>query len=75
VKKLFTHESGEVKIRNALGYVGNYTDSRGLEHTILVVHAINKNAAYQISLDVTSEIYPEVQEEFYSILKSLSFLN
>jgi hypothetical protein len=73
VNKIFTHEDGFIKIKHALGYVGTYTDSHGVDHTITVVHAINNNVGYQMSIDATSEIYPAVEKEFYFILDRLAF--
>ncbi len=74
VKKVFTHEDGLIKIKNALGFVGTYTGIIGEKHTVIVVHAINNNVGYQIIIDSTSEI-PAVEKEFYFILNHLAFVN
>lgn len=70
VEEVFTHESGKIRFRNAVGYRGTYADSQ-LEHTIYVVHGVNGGKGIQLICDATTGVIPEVEGEFFTTLKSL----
>ena len=66
----FTNEEGPIKIVNAVGYRGTYTDA--LPHTVYVVHGINGKKGFQIILDTTTETFAAMDAEFLGILQSIS---
>lgn len=70
IKKTFTSENGPLNFKNALGYIGNYSDKWG-EHTIYMVYLVNNKRGVQIVCDVMTELIEEVREEFETILKSI----
>jgi hypothetical protein len=67
---MFTHKEGPIKIVNAVGYRGTYTDA--LPHTVYVVHGINGKKGFQIILDTTTETFGAMDAEFLGILQSIS---
>jgi hypothetical protein len=73
VTDMFTHEEGTIKLNNAVGYKGTYTDA--LPHTVYVVHAINGDKGYQVILDTSTETFPAMDAEFLEILKSIQVQN
>lgn len=72
VQEVFTHESGKMHFSNAVGYRGQYADSRKLDHTIYVVHGVNGGKGIQLICDATTSVIGTVEEEFFTTLKSLS---
>lgn len=72
VTEVFSHDSKEPKIKllNAVGYKGTY-DAQGIEHTIYVIHCINKTKGIQVICDITSELFPTYENEFLKALISL----
>jgi hypothetical protein len=69
VTNMFTHEEGTIKLINAVGYKGTYTDA--LPHTVYVVHAINGDKGFQVILDTTTDTFGTIDAEFLAILHSL----
>jgi hypothetical protein len=74
VEEVFIHSSGRINLKNAIAYKGKYSDSLG-EHTMYVVHAVEKGVGLQIILDATSEVFSSVEPEFNQILKSYRFVD
>jgi len=70
VDEVFIHEKGIIDFKNAIGYKGRYTDKFG-EHTIYVLHAINKKKGLQIFFDVLTGVFEELDSEFKFTLKSI----
>ena len=66
---MFTHKEGPIKIVNAVGYRGTYTDA--FPHTVYVVHGINEKKGFQIILDTTTETFGAMDTEFLGILQSI----
>jgi len=73
VEKVFTHLDGTISLENAIGYIGKYTNSYNIKHTVMVVHAIHKGIGAQIIMDATTEVFPIVENEFNQTLKTLKF--
>jgi len=71
VDSIFIHESGIIDFKKAIGFIGRYQDEIG-EHKIYYVIAINNNTGVRIILDVTSELFDELDGEFKKTLKSIS---
>jgi hypothetical protein len=69
VTSMFTHEEGKIKLINAVGYKGTYTDA--LPHTVYVIHAINRDKGFQVILDTTTDTFGTMDTEFLAILHSL----
>jgi hypothetical protein len=69
VTNMFTHEEGTIKLINAVGYKGTYTN--GLAHAVYVIHAINGNKGFQVILHTTTDTFGTVDAEFLAILHSL----
>ena len=72
VDKMFLQKDGIIDLKNAVGYKGRYSDKFG-EHTIYVIHAINKGKGIQVIIDVLSELFDKLDPEFKMTLKSLKF--
>jgi hypothetical protein len=66
---MFTREDGTIKLINAVGYKGVYTDA--LPHTVYVIHAINGHKGFQVILDTTTDTFGAMDAEFLAILHSL----
>jgi hypothetical protein len=73
IKSKFTAQSGQISLKNALGYIGVSTDQDGIEHTIVLVHALSAQKGMQVIMDIPSELYPKIKAEFNAALKSLRF--
>lgn len=73
IKTKFTSTSGLMSLKNAVGYIGTSVDQDGIEHTIILIHALNSGKGMQVIMDITSELYPQIQGEFKKALKSLRF--
>ena len=71
VAEVYTHEGGQIGLKNAVGYKGKYVDKGGLEHTIYVVHGINDRKGLQFICDVTTNVLAQVESEFLTTLKSI----
>ena len=75
IKKFFTSEEDIIPLKYAMGYTGTYI-AHGVEHTVIFAIARNTfegNIMVMITMDSTTEVYPEVEQEFYHTLKSLKF--
>lgn len=70
VDDMFIHEDGILDFKNAIGFKGRYTDRFG-EHTVYVIHAINKKKGLQIFCDVLTGLFDQLDPEFKIALKSL----
>ncbi len=68
---VFTHHDGLLTYKNAVGYKGAYTDQKGLEHMIFVIHATNGHKGLQIICDATTDILKKIESEFLITLKSI----
>ncbi|MCL6588561.1 MAG: hypothetical protein K6U80_01255 [Firmicutes bacterium] len=73
IKSRFTAASGRISLKNAIGYLGVTIDQDGVEHTIVLVHALSAQKGMQVIMDIPSELYPQVKGEFNAALKSLRF--
>ena len=71
VTKMFIDKDAIINFTNAIAYKGVYIDKYSLNHTVYVVHAINKGMGLQIILDTTTQTFPSVDPEFLQILKSI----
>jgi len=74
IEKVFSHLDGSINfnLKNALGYIGTVTYADNIEHTVVLVHAIHNGIGIQITMDVTTELYGIVEEEFKYALKTLN---
>ena len=70
VDKVFIQKDGIIDLKNAVGYRGRYTDKFG-EHTIYVIHAINRGKGIQVIFDVLTTLFDKLDPEFKVTLKSL----
>ncbi len=70
VDRMLTHQGGDLKYKNAIGFQGRYTGN-DREHTVLVVHAINGLYGVELICDVPSELFEQVAPEFRSTVRSL----
>lgn len=64
-------------LKNAVGHMGTltYPDDiypGDIEHTVVMVHAIHNGIGIQITMDITTELYEVVEEEFKYVLKTLN---
>lgn len=73
IKNKFTAKEGPITIQNAVGYIGTYRSPDGIDHTLVLVHAISTGKGMQIMMDITTELAPKVINEFYIILRTLKF--
>lgn len=68
---IYTYSKGNIGIENAIGYKCKYIGSNKMEHTIYVVHGVNKRKGFQIICDGTSSVHDIVESEFLATLKSV----
>jgi len=73
IKSRFTAADGLISLKNALGFIGTYVDPERKEHTVVLVHAVSAGKGMQVAMDVTTELSSQVTNEFYSVLRSLTF--
>jgi hypothetical protein len=71
VTQMFIHDDGIIDFVNAVGYKGTYTDDNPINHTVYVVHAINKDKGLQFIFDTTTDTLPIIESEFLQMLKSI----
>lgn len=71
VTKVLTRKKGNLSAFQAIGYEGLYVDSKKISHRILIVYAIHQNKGVQMICDATESIWPIVEPEFRSAIKSL----
>jgi|GEM_PF-1928063 len=63
---------GLLKHKYALGFRGNYTDSKNLPHTIYYVIYIHKGKAVQLVCDVTTELFAACKGDFDAVIRSVA---
>lgn len=71
IDDVFIYEDGLIGFENAIGYKGRYEDKYG-EHTVYLIHLINNNRAVEVIMDVTSDVFDKVDEEFKVTMKSIA---
>ena len=71
VTKVLTKKKGNLSAYQAVGYEGSYVDSKKINHRILIVYAIQQNKGVQMICDATDSVWPMVEPEFRSAIKSL----
>lgn len=71
VVEVFTHEKGTIDFINAIGYRGKYKDQGGLDHSIIMLYAINEGKGIQFIFDTTTSIEETMRAEFDHVLKSI----
>ena len=71
IDEMFIHEDGKINFKNAVGYKAKYYDPPSLQHTVYVIHAINKGKGIQFILDATTSVFGEVDKEFQYVIKSI----
>ena len=70
VDAVFSHESGPLQLKNAIGYRGRKTYGN-TEHSLIVVHGLFRDRGFVISCDTTTAVLPQVQGEFEALLQSM----
>ena len=68
----YRDSSIDFNLKNAVLYIGTVTYPDNIEHTVVIVHAIHNGMGIQITMDVTTELYGIVEEEFKYALKTLN---
>ena len=71
VTKVLTKKKGNLSAYQAIGYEGLYVDSKKISHRILMVYAIHQSKGVQMICDATDSVWPKVEPEFRSAIKSL----
>lgn len=73
VKKMFTHKDENPKINHkySVGYEGAYKDQGEIDHTVYVVHLIERTTGVQVFCDITTELWDDYKGEFESFLRSI----
>lgn len=71
VTKVLTKKKGNLSAYQAIGYEGSYVDSKKISHRILMVYAIQQKKGVQMICDATDSVWPMVEPEFRSAIKSL----
>lgn len=75
INGFLTTEKDGFSFPNAMGYLTEFTPQAGLVLKALVIHSINNGKFVELSFSVTDEIFPQVESEFRSIIKSLKLSN
>ena len=70
ILETITADDDRLSFKNAIAYKGTHSDKWG-DHTIYVVHLINKRYGVQVVMDIMSELLPQVEDEFLKTLKSI----
>lgn len=70
VDAVFSHESGPLQLKNAIGYRGRKSYGN-TEHSLIVVHGLFRDRGFVISCDATTAVLPQVQGEFEALLHSM----
>lgn len=73
VEKVFSRQTGEISLKKAVGYIGNYTDKNDMLHRIYVIHALYDGKGIQIIGDITDSVNDQMHEEMMGILKSIEY--
>lgn len=73
VRETFTHESGKLTLKYAIGYLGTITGSDKIERMLYAVYAVNGDDGVQIVAEATLEVFPQVDDEIQTMLKSVKF--
>ncbi|RKD96874.1 toxin-antitoxin system YwqK family antitoxin [Marinifilum flexuosum] len=71
VDSTFIHDSGRLKIKNAIAYSGYTIYEDGSRHNVLIVHALIDKKGIQIVMDITSDLYEEYGNEFWLALDNI----
>lgn len=71
VKQFLTADKDELTLTNSLGYLTEFSPQVGLLLKVFVVHAINDGKFVEVNLSATDDIFPQVEPELRSVLKSL----
>ncbi|MFY0673107.1 MAG: hypothetical protein JXQ87_06865 [Bacteroidia bacterium] len=74
VTKVISSESGELTLKNAVGYFGEYKDRTGNLHKVYVVHAICGDKGVQVLGDITKSVESKLDAEILKMLKSIQYL-
>lgn len=70
-KQFLTADKDELTLPNSLGYLTEFSPRDGLLLKVFVVHAINDGKFVEVNLSATDDIFPQVESELRSVLKSL----
>ncbi len=71
VDSVYSHDSSNLRLKNAVGYLGKTKYEDGSKHTVLVVHAIVDKKGVQIVMDMTSDLFEEYGNEFGTALEKI----
>ena len=70
VEKVFIPKDIKMKYKNAICYLGTYTDKFGI-HKIYFIFLKSEQIGVRIICDVTEELFEQVDEEFLATLQSI----
>lgn len=72
VEEVFSHdfEGSPLKYKNAIGYVGNYTEGP-FKHIIYVIHLKDGESGVQVIMDITESLFEEYRKEFEKSISSI----
>jgi hypothetical protein len=70
VSKVFIQGDGPIEFKNAIGYLGSYTDNIG-DHTIYMIYLINNKKGVQVICDVVTSLFDKLDPEFQASLQSI----
>jgi antitoxin component YwqK of YwqJK toxin-antitoxin module len=69
-----SHKNYPIPFKNSLITLTSYSD-KGFDHILFMIHIITKeNKGIQLYMDMTKELVPEYEQEFWTTLKSLKEL-
>lgn len=72
-KSRFTTDDSDLQEEHSIGYVGVRENEVG-EHTMYIVHSKYHKTGTQLILDSTTEILPEVEEDFWSFIEGFRYV-
>jgi hypothetical protein len=70
VEKVFIPKDIKMEYKNAICYLGTYSDDYGL-HKVYVIFMNNEKIGVRIICDVMDELFEQVDEEFLTTLRSI----
>lgn len=71
VDSVYSHDGSNLRLKNAVGYLGKSHYEDGSIHTVLIVHAIVDKKGVQIVMDMTSDLFEKYGNEFWSSLNGI----
>lgn len=71
IEKVLTPKDSLYSLSQTVGYRGNYSNSEGKEHSVIVIHSIQNGVGVELILDAESKDFVLLENEIAYVLQSL----